>query len=72
MGRSVADIAADPGVREIYAYFNNHARGQAVRNAEMFEDMLREAFPPEAVVHAPERSDAGMALELPFDAPDPA
>ncbi|MBV8151232.1 MAG: DUF72 domain-containing protein [Candidatus Eremiobacteraeota bacterium] len=38
----VQDLAADPTVREVYAYFNNHRSGNAVRNAEMFETMLRE------------------------------
>ena len=38
----VVDLAANPNVREVYAYFNNHRRGNAARNAEMFEEMLRE------------------------------
>lgn len=38
----IIDLAADPNVREVYAYFNNHRAGNAVRNAEMFETMLRE------------------------------
>jgi uncharacterized protein YecE (DUF72 family) len=64
----LADIAADPQVREVYAYFNNHARGQAVRNAEMFEDMLRTAFPPAAILAAPKRDrGAGIPLQLPLD-----
>ena len=38
----IEDLAADPTVREVYAYFNNHRRGNAVRNAEMFATMLRD------------------------------
>lgn len=41
----ILDLAADPGVREVYAYFNNHRRGNAARNAEEFERMLREKLP---------------------------
>jgi uncharacterized protein YecE (DUF72 family) len=64
----IVDIVADPGVREVYAYFNNHARGQSVRNAEMFEEMLRERL-PDAVLHdAPPASTEGpVSLELPLD-----
>jgi len=39
--RRIADLAAEPNVREIYAFFNNHRRGQAPRNAEQFEALLR-------------------------------
>lgn len=39
--KRVADLAADPRVRETYAFFNNHRRGQAPRNAEQFEALLR-------------------------------
>jgi len=38
----IADIAANDDVREIFAYFNNHRQGQAVRNAEMLEDLIAE------------------------------
>jgi uncharacterized protein YecE (DUF72 family) len=64
----IVDIVADPGVREVYAYFNNHARGQSVRNAEMFEEMLRERL-PDAVLHdAPPAAQEGpVSLELPLD-----
>jgi uncharacterized protein YecE (DUF72 family) len=41
----IIDIAANPDVREVLSFFNNHARGQAVRNAEMFEDMLAAVLP---------------------------
>ncbi|HEV2737904.1 MAG TPA: DUF72 domain-containing protein [Candidatus Elarobacter sp.] len=36
----VADLRAATGVRETLAFFNNHRRGQAVRNAEQFRAML--------------------------------
>lgn len=38
----IVDLAAQPEVREVYAYFNNHRRGNAARNAEMLEALLRE------------------------------
>jgi uncharacterized protein YecE (DUF72 family) len=41
----IGDMAAQPEVREVLAYFNNHRRGQAARNAEMFEEMLQRKFP---------------------------
>jgi len=41
----IVDIAANPDVREVLSFFNNHARGQAVRNAQMFEDMLAAVLP---------------------------
>jgi uncharacterized protein YecE (DUF72 family) len=45
----VTDVVADPRVREVFAFFNNHRQGQAVRNAEMFEAMLESRFPREVV-----------------------
>jgi uncharacterized protein YecE (DUF72 family) len=39
--RRVVDVAADPRVRDVYAFFNNHRRGHAARNAEDFEALLR-------------------------------
>ncbi len=38
----VAEI--DERVEQTYAFFNNHARGNAARNAEMFIDLLRERY----------------------------
>jgi uncharacterized protein YecE (DUF72 family) len=38
----IADI--DERVEATYAFFNNHARGNAARNAEMFVDLLRERY----------------------------
>ncbi|MDP9105193.1 MAG: DUF72 domain-containing protein [Candidatus Eremiobacteraeota bacterium] len=40
----VADLRAASGVRETLAFFNNHRRGQAVRNAEQFRAMLEPRF----------------------------
>jgi uncharacterized protein YecE (DUF72 family) len=64
----IVDIAANPTVREVYAYFNNHARGQAARNAEMFEEMLQVRLPG-AVLHAapPTSKEAPAPMELPFE-----
>lgn len=47
------DIAANPDVREVFGFFNNHRRGQAARNAQLFEEMLRSRFPA-AVAAAPD------------------
>jgi uncharacterized protein YecE (DUF72 family) len=38
----VAEI--DDRVEATYAFFNNHARGNAARNAEAFIDLLRERY----------------------------
>jgi uncharacterized protein YecE (DUF72 family) len=46
--RRIVDMAANPNVREVLAFFNNHARGQAARNAELFEQMVAQALPREA------------------------
>jgi uncharacterized protein YecE (DUF72 family) len=60
----LVDIAAAPRVREVLAFFNNHRRGQAARNAEMLEAMVATRFPPETILRAPEATDAPP--ELPF------
>ncbi len=39
------DIAANPEVREVLSFFNNHRRGQAARNAKLFDAMVRGRFP---------------------------
>jgi uncharacterized protein YecE (DUF72 family) len=46
------EIATNPDVREVFAFFNNHRRGNAARNAEMLEDLLRARYPA-AVASAP-------------------
>jgi len=63
----IVDIAADPKVREVYAYFNNHARGQSVRNAEMFEEMLRDRLPAAVLHRALAAEEGALPLELPFE-----
>src|SRR6202042_1662088 len=45
----IADLAANPEVREVFAFFNTHRQGQAARNAETFEAMLATRFPPAAI-----------------------
>jgi len=60
----LVDVAASPRVREVLAFFNNHRRGQAVRNAEMFEAMVETRFPPGTVIRAPD--DAGDEPEAPM------
>ncbi|MBV8637874.1 MAG: DUF72 domain-containing protein [Candidatus Eremiobacteraeota bacterium] len=63
----VAEI--DAQVRETYAFFNNHARGSAARNAEMFEELLRERFGTmweEALAQPSETEPIPQALSL-FD-----
>lgn len=61
----LVDIAAGEQAKEVFAFFNNHRRGQAVRNAEMLEDML-EALLPAAVLNkvAEARTSAGEPLAL--------
>ncbi len=58
------DIAANPDVREVLGFFNNHRRGQAARNAKMFEAMLQERFPDAvAAITAPPAPDQ-LTLDL--------
>jgi uncharacterized protein YecE (DUF72 family) len=45
----LVDMASNPQVTEVLAFFNNHRRGQAARNAEMFVQMLAERFPEEEI-----------------------
>lgn len=62
----VVDLAADPGVKEVFAFFNNHRRGQAVRNAEEFEAMLEERLGTDSVRSAPASDDEPDELRLPL------
>jgi len=41
---------------QTYAFFNNHARGNAVRNAEMLSDLLRERYGEAAARSSTRRS----------------
>ncbi len=59
----------DAQVKESYAFFNNHARGNAPRNAEMLEELLRERFGmiwEEALAQPPQVEPMPQALSL-FD-----
>ena len=62
----IADLAANAGVKEVFSFFNNHRRGQAVRNAEMFEEMLAERFPDEIVKAAVPAAQEEPAQQLPL------
>jgi uncharacterized protein YecE (DUF72 family) len=69
VGRADRRHRCRPRGSRVYAYFNNHARGQAVRNAEMLEDMLRGCVP--TLVEAPEstKDEEGERLPLPLPLP---
>lgn len=67
----LVDLASHAAVKEVLAFFNNHRRGQAARNAQMFEAMLATRFPPEALGKiVPAAPREGEVLPL-FDADDP-
>jgi uncharacterized protein YecE (DUF72 family) len=51
----LVDTAANPDVREVLVFLNNHPRGQAVRNAQLFEEMVEAVLPPGSVQGAPTR-----------------
>ncbi len=62
----------DAQVKESYAFFNNHARGNAPRNAEMLEELLRERFGmiwDEVLAQPPETQRIPESLSLFDDAP---
>ena len=63
----IIDISANPDVREVLSFFNNHARGQAVRNAETFEAMLKSAMPDDVAQTGGD--DLPESLELPLPRP---
>jgi uncharacterized protein YecE (DUF72 family) len=62
----IVDIAANDDVREIFAYFNNHRQGQAVRNAEMLEAMIAEHLEQLVVRAQPPDGPPPETLELPL------
>ena len=62
----VVDLAASPEVKEVFAFFNNHRRGQAVRNAEEFEAMLEERLGRDTIRTAPAGNVEPEELRLPF------
>jgi uncharacterized protein YecE (DUF72 family) len=49
----VLELATNPDVREVFAFFNNHRRGQAARNARTFAQLLRSRFPSAVADAAP-------------------
>ncbi len=53
----LTDLASHRDVKEVLAFFNNHRRGQAARNAQMFEAMLATRFPRESIAKA--RTETG-------------
>ncbi len=59
----LVDLASHQSVKEVLAFFNNHRRGQAARNAKMFEAMLATRFPRDAIRKAVD--------ELPEEPPAP-
>jgi uncharacterized protein YecE (DUF72 family) len=64
----LVELAANPDVREVLGFFNNHRRGQAAHNAQTFSDLLRERFPA-AVARVPARAEpaASFAEQLRLD-----
>ncbi len=61
----LVDLAASPEVREVFGFFNNHRRAQAVRNAEAFEAMLAERFGPGILDRR--EPDTAAQTELPLE-----
>ena len=48
----LVDLASHRDVKEVLGFFNNHRRGQAARNAQMFEELLATRFPPGEITRA--------------------
>lgn len=72
----LVDLASQPDVKEVLGFFNNHRRGQAVRNAKMFEDMLATRFPRDEIARSLKaRDDARVGRQERFafddDGPPP-
>jgi uncharacterized protein YecE (DUF72 family) len=61
----LVDVASAPNVREVLAFFNNHRRGQAVKNAELFEELIEQRIPGtlRRAVH-PEKESLDVPLPL--------
>jgi uncharacterized protein YecE (DUF72 family) len=57
------EMATNPDVHEVLSFFNNHRRGQAARNAQVFAAMLRSRFPA-VVAGAPAALPAAEQLRL--------
>jgi uncharacterized protein YecE (DUF72 family) len=60
----IVDLAANTDVREVLSFFNNHRRGQAARNAALFEDMLRSRVPAAVAVPAAPPPAQQLAFDL--------
>ena len=58
------ELAANPDVREVLGFFNNHRRGQAARNAQMFAALLRERVPDGVAGALGEPPAEQLALDL--------
>jgi uncharacterized protein YecE (DUF72 family) len=73
----LVDLASHRDVKEVLGFFNNHRRGQAARNAQMFEELLATRFPRDQIRRAEKSTgspDAGREQLLPFeenDEPEP-
>ena len=61
----LVDVAAAPRVREVLAFFNNHRRGQAVRNAELFRAMVESRLPKGTVREPPSPPPTALSLFAP-------
>lgn len=64
------ELATNPDVREVLGFFNNHRRGQAARNAKMFEAMLLTRFPQALAVSAATPVSERPAEQLGLDLTD--
>ncbi len=68
----LVDLASHRDVREVLAFFNNHRRGNAARNAQTFEAMLAARFPRAAIRSAIEKAEVHgeVRRELPLFGPE--
>ena len=62
----VVELAADPPVREVLTFFNNHRRGSAARNAEDFEAMVASRIPSGTIHSAAGEQDGFDKAHLPL------
>jgi uncharacterized protein YecE (DUF72 family) len=60
----IVDIAAGGEAKEVLGYFNNHRRGQAVRNAELLEEMIAARLP--GALETADRVSEPEELQLPL------
>lgn len=68
----LVDLASHRDVREVLAFFNNHRRGNAARNAQTFEAMLAARFPRTAIRSAIKNAEdpGDVRRELPLFGPE--